>query len=99
MRRFCSVFPLAVLLALAFTPAAVSRGISPGTKPFCAAVPRADWLSYPEIELKLKEVGYQLLRLRLADDRCYTVSVRDGSGGLLNLIVHPVTAEIVSIRK
>lgn len=70
-----------------------SREIS--FNPFCAAVPRTAWLSQTEVKLRLSELGFTLVQLRMADDRCYAVVVKDNSGRSHDLIIHPVTAEIV----
>lgn len=64
--------------------------------PFCASVPRAPWLSSGEVGEKLRERGFEMVQLRLADDRCYAAIVRGPDGRRRDLIVHPVTAEIVA---
>lgn len=63
--------------------------------PFCASAPRAHWLSHEEIKERLKESGFRLVRLRMADDRCYAVLVKDDRGRSHDFIIHPVTAEFV----
>lgn len=73
----------------------VHKPVDKPPNPFCASVPRLNWLSAEEVELRLKEQGLSLVRLRLADDKCYAVQVRDASGQTRDLIVHPVTAEIM----
>ncbi|KAF0231453.1 MAG: hypothetical protein FD175_754 [Beijerinckiaceae bacterium] len=74
---------------------AVHKPVGKPPNPFCASVPRLNWLSAEEVEMRLREQGLSLVRLRLADDKCYAVLVRDASGQTRDLILHPVTAEIV----
>ena len=66
--------------------------------PYCASLPRLQWLSAEEVEARLRKRGFNLVRLRLADDKCYRVVVRDSGGRLHDLLMHPVTAEIVGER-
>jgi hypothetical protein len=61
--------------------------------PFCNSLPRLNWLSAPEIEDALRAKGLRLLRLRMADDKCYAVRVEDPNGRKFDIILHPVTAE------
>lgn len=68
------------------------------SSPYCASLPRLQWLSAEEVEARLRERGFNLVRLRLADDKCYRVVVRDSGGRLHDLLMHPVTAEIVRER-
>jgi len=62
---------------------------------YCVAVPRADWLSAAELQTRLLDQGYKLVRMRLGDDKCYIVMVKDGNGQTRDLVIHPVTAEVV----
>ncbi|MCA1952448.1 MAG: PepSY domain-containing protein [Hyphomicrobiales bacterium] len=73
-------------------PAEAGRALD--YNPHCAAPPRTAWLSSAEISDRLREVGYELMRVRL-DDRCYKLMVRDGIGQIRDLVVHPVTFEIM----
>lgn len=63
--------------------------------PFCASAPRQQWVSAEEVGQKLREAGYELVRLRMADDKCYGAVARDADGRIHDLIVHPVTVEII----
>lgn len=77
-------------------PLHAAERASTHTKPYyCVALPRADWLSAAELQTRLRDQGYTLVRMRLGDDKCYIVMVKDGNGQTRDLIVHPVTAEVV----
>ncbi len=89
-RPLCCV---ALLLGLLSMTSGGAAGVLP--TPFCNSLPRMDWLSAEEVELQLKAQGLQLVRLRMADDKCYAVRVRNAAGKTFDLIIHPVTAEIV----
>lgn len=78
---------------------ALAAEASPRQNPYCASVPRLEWLSTTEVQSSLEERGYRLIRLRMADDKCYGVLVRDGKGALRDLVMHPVTAEIIRERR
>lgn len=65
------------------------------SNPFCASAPRQQWVSAEEVGQKLREVGYELVRLRMADDKCYGAVARDAEGRIHDLVVHPVTVEII----
>lgn len=97
------LLPLVVLVAATLPIAsAVARSVgAPEPRagfefnPHCAAPPRLAWLSTEELGSRLRESGYEVVRVRMADDRCYAVRVRDGVGQERDLIVHPVTSQIV----
>lgn len=66
-----------------------------GRGAFCASVPRLSWLSAPEVETRLREQGFHLIRLRMSVEKCYQAEVRDLAGYRRDILLHPVTAEIV----
>ena len=68
------------------------------TPSYCASLPRLQWLSAEEVGSRLKVHGFDLVRLRLANDKCYQVVVRDSGGRLRDFLIHPVTADIVRDR-
>jgi len=93
--------PLAAAAALIFArclPAGAAEAAS-RQNPFCASLPRLEWLSALEIQSRLEGRGYRLVRLRMGDDKCYGALVRDGDGTLRDLVMHPVTAEVLRDRK
>ena len=98
MSRFPSQ-AAAAALSLALCQPAGAAEAAPRQNPFCASVPRLEWLSAMEIQSHLEGRGYRLIRLRMADDKCYGALVRDGDGALRDLVLHPVTAEIIRDRK
>jgi Peptidase propeptide and YPEB domain len=67
------------------------------SRPFCSYQPRSFWLSALEVELYLKQLGLKMLRLRIDDDRCYAVVARDSLGQFRDVIMNPVTAEVVRL--
>ena len=88
-----------LLLLLLLMVSVLSGGPLLAASPiYCASLPRLQWLSAEEVEASLKERGFNLIRLRLADDKCYRVVVRDAGGKLHDLLLHPVTAKIVRER-
>jgi hypothetical protein len=68
---------------------------APGPHYFCPAQPRTSWLSVVEVELVLRNRSLDLLKIRMIDDKCYLVSVRDSFGQTRDLLLHPVTAELI----
>ena len=66
-----------------------------GPHPFCPSHPRTSWLSVVEVELILKQRGFELLQIRMVDDKCYAVSTRDRAGQVRDFFLHPVTAEFI----
>lgn len=98
MFRFApQVAALALSLALCQPAGAAEAALR--QNPFCASVPRLEWLSTMEVQSHLEGRGYRLVRLRMADDKCYGALVRDGDGALRDLVMHPVTAEIIRDSK
>ncbi|HRE20681.1 MAG TPA: PepSY domain-containing protein [Rhabdaerophilum sp.] len=83
----CTIF---AVLAGSFVPAVADE-----PNAFCAAVPRQQWVSAAEVGQKLRKAGYELIRLRMADDKCYGALARDAKGRVHDLVVHPVTVEIM----
>jgi len=86
---------LAVVAGVLSLTGAVSVARAQEPNPFCASAPREQWVSAGEVEQKLRDAGYELIRLRMADDKCYGARARDAKGRTRNLIVHPVTVEIL----
>lgn len=89
----------AAALSLALCQPAGAAEPASRQNPFCASVPRLEWLSVMEVQSHLEGRGYRLVRLRMADDKCYGALVRAGDGTLRDLVMHPVTAEIIRDRK
>jgi hypothetical protein len=63
--------------------------------PVCTHLPRFGWVSAEEVEARLEKVGFKLLRLRITNEACYAALVRNGSGQVLELRVHPATSEVM----
>jgi hypothetical protein len=90
--------PLGAFAFLMLMLALFSGALWAASPSFCASLPRLHWLSAEEVELRLRERGYHLVRLRMGDDKCYAAVVRDSGGRLRDFLMHPVTAEIVRDR-
>jgi hypothetical protein len=65
--------------------------------PSCASQPRSAWLSSYEIGLRLQNRGFEMVRLRMGDDRCVDVVAKDKQGRFVDLLVNPFNAEIVRV--
>jgi hypothetical protein len=85
---------IAVLLLLWNSGQALAES-SADANPFCASVPRQGWISAEEVSMRLMEIGFRLVRLRMADDKCYAIVARDVDGKIHDLVMHPVTSEIM----
>ena len=66
-----------------------------GPHPFCPSHPRTSWLSVVEVEIILKQRGFDLVQIRMVDDKCYAVSTRNSTGQIRDFFLHPVTAEFI----
>lgn len=84
-----------VVVASAFLGGLPAPAHANETNPFCASAPRQQWVSAEEVGQKLRRAGYELVRLRMADDKCYGAVARDAEGRVHDLVVHPVTVEII----
>ena len=84
-------------LGLGFALAVAGLHLAWAARPFCHSVPRALWLSQPEIEVRLREQGFRMVRMRLGEDRCYELRVLDPAGRFRDMILHPVTAEVMRL--
>lgn len=90
-QRYLAVSCAAFCSLLAFP----LREASASSVPFCHSLPRLYWLSSEEIDSRVRELGFRLVRIRMADDRCYAVRARHADGRMLDLIMHPVSAQII----
>lgn len=80
-------------LAALGQPATAAAGSPHGP---CTNLPRFGWVSSDEIEARLKQLGYQLLRLRITSDACYSALVTGPAGHRLELLIHPGTSKVIS---
>lgn len=65
--------------------------------PVCTHLPRFGWVSAEEVEARLEKAGFKLLRLRITNEACYAALVRNTSGQVLELRVHPATSEVMPV--
>lgn len=82
---------LLVMAALASGPAFAGAPQSP-----CTNLPRFGWVSSEEVEARLRQSGFQLLRLRITNEACYTALVTDAAGQKMELRIHPGTSEVLA---
>ena len=64
----------------------------------CTAPMRSDWISWLEVEKRIKGQGMRLVRLRINDEKCLNVLAIDGHGQYMALLMHPVSGEILGQR-
>lgn len=76
------------------TPTTKTSATMPVTH--CATAPRDGWISWLEVQDRLKEQGMRLVQLRIGDDRCYAITALDGHGEYMTMLMHPVSGKIVS---
>lgn len=86
---------VAAAMSVALLAGLVQPSVADEPNPFCAAAPRQQWVSAEEVGQRLRKAGYKLIRLRMADDKCYGAVARDAEGRIHDLVVHPVTVEIM----
>jgi hypothetical protein len=93
MRRISLALLLgsAVLAPALMTPALAQSGFDP----YCARIPRVHWLSATEIRSELEQRGLRLVEIRLADQKCYAVQVRNADGRREDLLLDPMTGEVM----
>jgi hypothetical protein len=97
MRSSRRIFAGALVLGFVNLNAGFAGAVT-GFNPHCASVPRINWLSAEEVGDRLRAAGFEIVRVRLADDRCYAVEARDEVGRLRKFLVHPVSADIITHR-
>lgn len=93
-RSFLRHLPIFCAMFFSLLPLTL-REASAGSAPFCHSLPRLYWLSSEEVDSRVRELGFRLVRIRMADDRCYAVQARHIDGRVLDLIMHPVSAQII----
>ena len=88
--------PLLTSITLLMLLALPGRAVLALHMPHCNSQPRMSWLSAGEVGHHLQQLGFQLVQIRMAEDKCYAVRVRHADGRLIDLIMHPVTAKIMN---
>lgn len=86
---------VAALAAVALGVPITAHMVTAAFAPSCSSQPRASWLSSYEIGLRLQTRGFEMVRLRIGDDRCVDVVAKDKDGRFVDLLVNPFNAEIV----
>ncbi|MFY8114366.1 MAG: PepSY domain-containing protein [Rhabdaerophilum sp.] len=83
---------LPLLLACGLAVPAAAQSIH---DPYCSRLPRVNWLSSSEIAQELQQRGLQLVEIRLADQKCYAVRVQNAAGKREDLILDPMTGDVM----
>lgn len=65
-----------------------------GASERCTDAPKANWLSQEAIATKLKQQGFEVLRVKTKRS-CYEVKAKDAQGARVELYVDPTSAHIV----
>lgn len=85
------------IAAAGFAVIVTAHVVTAAFAPSCASQPRSAWLSAYEIGLRLQQRGYEMVRLRMGDDRCVDIVAKDKQGQFVDLLVNPFNAEIVRV--
>ena len=94
---FSPVFSFPAMIAGIFMLSS-APAMAQGANVHCAAPKRSDWLSWLEVENRIKLRGMRLVRLRINDEQCLNVLAINGHGQYMALLVHPVSGEILRER-
>jgi hypothetical protein len=65
--------------------------------PLCTNRPRYGWVSVEEVEARLRDAGFRLLRLRVTNEACYSALVINSEGEKLEMRLHPASSDILDI--
>jgi hypothetical protein len=65
----------------------------------CTALPRAGWISWVEVEARLRDRGIRLTQLRISDLGCYDLSGTDTRGDQHVIRMHPVSGQIMQQKQ
>ena len=87
------MLPLSALfLALASAAPALAE-----EEPSCGNAPSAQWLSEEAIKAKGVALGYDVRSVK-AEDGCYELKAVDKTNAKVELYLHPVTGEVVTLK-
>ena len=64
----------------------------------CEPVPKAEWKPQAELELKLKNEGWTIGRVKI-ENGCYEVYGKNAVGKKMETFFHPKTLEVVTAPK
>ena len=90
------MLPLAALV-VAVVGAAPAFAEKEGAGANCGNAPRADWLSEEAIKAKAVALGYDVRSVK-AEDGCYELKAVDKTNAKVELYLHPVTGEVVTLK-
>lgn len=65
----------------------------------CTGLPRAGWISWVEVESRLRDRGLRLTQLRISDQGCYDLSSTDTRGDQHVIRMHPVSGHIMQQKQ
>ncbi|TSD83406.1 PepSY domain-containing protein [Mycobacterium sp. KBS0706] len=66
--------------------------------PSCGDAPRAQWMSQDAAKAKLKDLGYEVRRIK-PENGCYEAYALDKAGAKVEVFLHPVSGEVVGASK
>ncbi len=66
--------------------------------PSCGDAPRAQWMSQDAAKTKLKDLGYEVRRVK-PENGCYEAYAVDKTGAKVEVFLHPVSGEVVGTSK
>lgn len=98
------LFDTTIAMILAATPVAQPERqakpvVAHAPNTLCVTSPRDGWISWLEVQDRLKDQGMRLVQLRIGEDRCFAITALDTRGEYLTLLMHPVSGKIVSGAK
>ncbi|HZP86580.1 MAG TPA: PepSY domain-containing protein [Burkholderiales bacterium] len=76
------------LISFAFSVAAYAAD-----KP-CTTEPKAKWMTRSAVQAKVQALGYKVVEIEV-ENGCYAVEVRDRTGKELDLIIDPISGNIL----
>lgn len=64
----------------------------------CTNEPFERWISVEQAAARATALGYQVRSIE-ADDGCYDIEGRDAEGKRMDIRMHPITGEAVSVKR
>lgn len=91
--RYVLATAMSLLVATTIIPAAAQSGGD-----YCPKVPREQMIPIETVQQKVKEMGYEVRRVRF-DDGCYKVYITEKTtGGEVEAYYNPANGELVRAR-
>lgn len=84
------------LAAIALTLAATAPAFADDDMR-CTSEPRASWIGAEAAKAAAAKHGYDAYEIE-ADDGCYEIDARDKSGKKVDILLHPISGDIVHVE-